>query len=110
MYQQPLPTDSSPAGYPPAPPAYTPPAYTPPPAFIPPAAPPAPTRTDKSGPGLKTLLGVAVLSAVLGSGLTFGMFEVGGGAFLSAAPTAAPTGAAPTNAAPASTTNQPSDL
>jgi serine protease Do len=49
-----------------------------------------------------------MLSAVLGSGLTYGMVSaLGGGAFVSIAPT--PT-AAPTNAQPASTTNQPNDL
>jgi serine protease Do len=51
---------------------------------------------------------VATLSAVLGSTLTFGMVSaIGGGAFLSIAPT--PT-SAPTVAQPASTSNQPTDL
>ncbi|MEO8625246.1 MAG: trypsin-like peptidase domain-containing protein [Candidatus Limnocylindrales bacterium] len=97
MYQLPLPTDSAPVQFPPAP------------ADLAPLPTPQPTRsTDRSGPTFRTLLGVATLSAVLGSTLTFGMVSaIGGGAFVAIAPT--PTDA-PSAAQPASTSNQPTDL
>ena len=101
MYQLPLPTDSSPVSVPTAPADLTPVPTLQPVQVAPPPA-------DRSGPGFRTLLAVATLSAVLGSTLTFGMVSaIGGGAFISIAPT--PT-AAPTNAQPASVSNQPSDL
>lgn len=97
MYQLPLPTDSSPVQLPPAP------------ADLTPTPTPQPARSaDRSGPSFRTLLAVATLSAVLGSTLTFGMVSaIGGGAFVSIAPT--PT-YAPSAAQPASTVNQPTDL
>ncbi|MDL2334508.1 MAG: trypsin-like peptidase domain-containing protein [Chloroflexota bacterium] len=97
MYQLPLPTDSSPGQFPAAP------------ADLTSSPAPQPARsTDRPGPTFRTLLGVATLSAVLGSTLTFGMVSaIGGGAFVSIAPT--PTDA-PSAAQPASTSNQPTDL
>jgi serine protease Do len=98
MYQLPLPTDGSPV--PPAYPNSTIPTPAPAPVITPPAA--------KSGPTFRTLLAVATLSAILGSGLTYGMVSaIGGGAFLSVTPTQT---SAPTAAQPASTTNQATDL
>ncbi len=97
MYQLPLPSDPSPVQFQPAP------------ADLTPTLAPQPARSaDRSGPTFRTLLGVATLSAVLGSTLTFGMVSaIGGGAFISVAPT--PT-YAPSAAQPASTSNQPTDL
>ncbi|MEP7378395.1 MAG: trypsin-like peptidase domain-containing protein [Chloroflexota bacterium] len=97
MYQLPLPTDSGPVHIPPAP------------ADLAPSPTPQPTlSTDRSGPSFRTLLGTAMLSAVLGSTLTFGMVSaIGGGVFVSIAPT--PT-SAPSAAQPASTSDQPTDL
>ena len=102
MYQLPLPTDPAP-GFPPAPPADLRPV-APPPAL------PVGRSADRSGPSFRTLLAVATLSAVMGSTLTFGMVSaLGGGSFISIAPTAtaAPTAVA---AQPASSSNQASDL
>jgi S1-C subfamily serine protease len=81
------------------------------PAFDQPNLPSAPpgafaTRAPRSAPTIRTVLGVAVLSAVLGSGLTLGMATAFGGALqLAGVPTWAPSGAQP-----ASTADQPSDL
>jgi S1-C subfamily serine protease len=64
--------------------------------------------TDRSGPSFRSLLAVATLSAVMGSTLTFGMFSaLGGGPFISIAPTAT---SAPAAAQPVSSSNQASDL
>ena len=85
MYQLPLPTD-----FPPSPP---------------PIASVAPDRHDRRSPTLRSLLAVAVLSGVLGSGLTYGMATAFGGP----SPVAAPA-SAPTAAEPALSSNQPSDI
>ena len=102
MYQLPLPTNSSPVHIPSAPADLTPATAAPLPT------PQAQRSTDRSGPTFRTLLAVATLSAVLGSGLTFGMVSaIGGGAFISIAPTQT---SAPSAAQPASSSNQASDL
>ena len=61
---------------------------------------------DRRSPTLRTLLAVAVLSGVLGSGLTFGMATAFGGI----TPLAVAPSAVPTVAEPVSTSDQPSDL
>ena len=101
MYQLPLPTDDSPVTLPHVPTGHTV-------VFGLPPAPISPPPTDRTGPGFRTLLAVATLSAVLGSTLTFGMVTaIGGGAFISIAPTPS---SAPTAAQPASSANQSTDL
>ena len=101
MYQLPLPTDSSPV----------PPTYSPPTQPTLPTTPVRPHAADKSGPTFRTLLAVATLSAVLGSGLTYGLVSaIGGGALISIAPVATSATSAPTAAQPASSTNQATDL
>ncbi len=98
MYQLPLPTDRSPV----------PPTYSSSAPLTPPPAPILNPPTEKSGPTFRTLLAVATLSAVLGSGLTFGMVSaIGGGALIAVTPTQT---SAPTAAQPASSTNQVTDL
>lgn len=94
MYQLPQPPDSQP-NLPTAP-------------LVFPTAPPHEyaTRVPRSAPTIATVLGVAVLSAMLGSGLTLGMATAFGGALqLAGAPTSAPSAAQP-----ASTAEWPSDL
>jgi serine protease Do len=96
MYQLPLPTDGSPV-----PPIFPHPTDPAPVAVVTPPA-------DKSGPTFRTLLAVATLSAVLGSGLTYGMVSsIGGGAFIAVTPAQT---SAPTAAQPASSSNQVTDL
>ena len=74
----------------------------------PPIAPHTPEAHDRSAPTLRSLLAVALLSGVLGSGLTFGMATAFGGfAPIADAPAAT---SAPTDAQPASISDQPSDL
>jgi S1-C subfamily serine protease len=98
MYQLPLPTDSSPV----------PPTYTHPTSPAPAPAPTGAPSGNRSGPTFRTLLAVATLSAVLGSGLTYGLVSaIGGGALISVVPAAT---SAPAAAQPASSTNQASDL
>jgi S1-C subfamily serine protease len=85
MYQLPLPNDFAPAP--------------------PPGAPGHSSEShDRPAPAFRTLLAVAVLSAALGSGFTFGMATVFGGSPLAAPPTL------PTAAQPVSSSDQPSDL
>jgi serine protease Do len=94
MYQFPLPADDQP-NLPSAPPVF-------------PSAPPHEyaTRAARSAPTIPTVLGVALLSAVLGSGLTLGVATAFGGALqLAGVPTLAPSAAQP-----ASTADGPSDL
>jgi S1-C subfamily serine protease len=62
-------------------------------------------QPGRTAPTIRTLLAVAVLSAVLGSGVTFGIAT----AFGEMSPAASPT-AAPFAAQPVSTTDAPSDL
>lgn len=89
MYQLPLPTD-----FPPSPPPSLP------------SSPAGSDRHDRPTSTLRSLLAVAILSGVLGSGLTYGMATAFGGVSSSgAAPTSVPAAAEP-----ASTTDQPSDL
>jgi S1-C subfamily serine protease len=103
MYQLPLPTDPAPA-FRVAPPADLTPAVTHPAARSPGRA------ADRSGPSFRSLLAVATLSAVMGSTLTFGMVSaLGGGPFISIAPTATSSPAAPA-AQPVSSSNQAGDL
>jgi putative serine protease PepD len=69
-----------------------------------------PPRHERTTPAARTLLAVAMLSAVLGSGLTFGMASALGAlppVAVAPAPTAAPTAA---DAQPAATTEEPADL
>jgi S1-C subfamily serine protease len=77
---------------------------------FPPSAPPSTTQAadahDRRTPGMPTLLAVALLSGVLGSGLTFGMAAAFGGF----APLADAQTSAPTAAEPASTSDHASDL
>jgi S1-C subfamily serine protease len=102
MYQLPIPTDSSPV-----PPTYTHPSV-PAPAPTPSPSPSRAPSGDRSGPTFRTLLAVATLSAVLGSGLTYGLVSaIGGGALISVVPAAT---SAPTVAQPASSSNLASDL
>jgi serine protease Do len=76
-----------------------------------PTTPVTATAADKSGPTFRTLLAVATLSAVLGSGLTYGLVSaIGGGALISIAPAATSATSAPTAAQPATSTNQATDL
>jgi len=89
MYQFPLPTDFRPS---------------PPPSL--PSSPKGPDEHGRATPTLRSLMAVAVLSGVLGSGLTYGMATAFGGVSPSAA---APT-SVPAAAAPASSTDQPGDL
>ena len=103
MYQLPLRTDPAPSA----------PIFTPAPsADLAPVSPAVSSgkSADRTGPTFRTLLAVATLSAVMGSTLTFGMVSaLGGGAFVSIAPTPTAT-AAPVAAQPVSSSNQASDL